>query len=69
MHNILKKENGISAVRIKDNSNSIHERITLISNKLQTKDVDIFDYSTLFTSIEQPDLKKDIAIMMWKALG
>ena len=51
-------------MRITDNSNSIHERITLISNKLQTKDADIFDYSTLFTSNGQPDRKKDIAIMM-----
>ena len=65
----FKKDYGISPVWIIDNSNDIHERIALINNKLQAKDADTFDFSTLFTGIDHPDLKKVIAIMIQKAFG
>ena len=52
-----------------DNSNEIHNRITLINNKFRANDADTFDFSTLFTGIDHLDLKKVIAVMTKKAFS
>ena len=53
-------------MRIIDNSNNIHERDTLINKTLHAKEVETFDLTTLYNSIEQPDQKKVITIMIYE---
>ena len=60
----FKKDHGISPMWIIDNSKNIHDCITSINNKLRARDVDTFDFSTLFTGIDHQDLKKVIAILL-----
>ena len=52
-----------------DNSNEIHNRITLINIKFRANEADTFDFSAHYTSIDQLDLKKVIAVMMKKAFS
>ena len=46
------------------NSNNIHEHDTMINKTLHAKGVETFDLTIIYNSIEQPDQKKVITIMI-----